>query len=248
MKMIKTRLITYPIAYIMWGGLMWYSQIISPIDLTHYLYYIPLCNAGFYHILQTSPYWVIEFFRIIYLYSFSICIIGGIGYYLIIKKDYLKADIILIDIALGWLIAGLIYTFVVVQSPFQVGVAQDLINTPYLWIFTKPTYEIPSLHTAYSVLMALHFKNEKSKIKYLFYAFGILIPISTLFMGQHWIIDVITGIIFAYLLYRIPKEVHLKIHHALNYLAGHYGICERMCEKNIEITNKVSGQRNRGLV
>ena len=67
-------------------------------------------------------------------------------------------------------------------------------------------------------------------------------------MGQHWIIDVITGIIFAYLLYRIPKEVHLKIHHALNYLAGHYGICERMCEKNIEITNKVSGQRNRGLV
>jgi len=218
MKMIKIRVITYPIAYIMWGGLMWYSQIITPLDLTHYLQYIPLCNAEFYHILQTSPYWVIEFFRIIYMYLFTICIVGGIGYYLIIKKDYLKADTILIDIALGWLIAGLIYTFVVVQSPFQVGVANDLVNNNLLWVVTKPTYEIPSLHTAYSVLMALHFKDEKSKIKYFFYALGILIPISTLFMGQHWIVDVITGIIFAYLLYKLPKNIHLKIHKAINQL------------------------------
>nr|WP_232210883.1 phosphatase PAP2 family protein [Methanothermococcus okinawensis] len=222
--MIITRLITYPTAYVMWGGMMWYSQIISPFDFTSYLHYIPLCNANFYHLLQTSPYFLIEFFRIIYLYSFTFCIVGGIGYYLIVKRDYLKSDVILIDIALGWLIAGLIYTFFVVQSPFQVGVANDLTHDSLLWIFTKPTYEIPSLHTAYSVLMALHFKDEKSKIKYLFYALGILIPISTLFMGQHWIVDVITGIIFAYILYKLPKNIHLRIHDAINVLSGCYGI------------------------
>ncbi len=202
----------------MWGGLMWYSQIITPINLTQYLHYVPLCNSQFYHTLQTLPYWIIEFFRIIYMYLFAACVIGGIGYYLIIRRDYLKADIILIDIALGWLIAGLIYTFVVVKSPFQVGVAHDLVNDSILWLFTKPTYEIPSLHTTYSVLMALHFKDEKSSIKYIFYALGILIPISTLVMGQHWIVDVITGIIFAYILYKFPKNIHKKIHKAINQL------------------------------
>ncbi|WP_292460875.1 phosphatase PAP2 family protein [Methanothermococcus sp.] len=227
MKEIIVRLITYPIVYILWGGLMWYSQIITPLDFTYYLHYIPLCNAKFYNILQTSPFIIIEFFRIIYLYLFTFCIVGGIGYYLIIKRDYLKSDIILVDIAFGWLIAGLIYTFFVVQSPFQVGVAHDLVNDNLLWICTKPTYEIPSLHTAYSVLMALHFKDEKSKIRYFFYALGILIPISTLFMGQHWIIDVITGIIFAYILYRLPKNIHLKIHNVLNYLSGYYDIIKK---------------------
>jgi membrane-associated phospholipid phosphatase len=219
MKKIKIRLLTYPIAYIMWGGLMWYSQAITPLDLTNYLQYIPLCNAQFYNTLQSSPFIIIEFFRIVYMYLFTVCVVGGIGYYLIIKRDYLKADIILIDIALGWLIAGLIYAFIVVKSPFQVGVAHDLVHDNLLWLFTKPTYEIPSLHTTYSVLMALHFKNEKNKIKYFFYILGVLIPISTLFMGQHWIVDVITGIIFAYLLYKFPKDFHKKIHKAINQLS-----------------------------
>lgn len=220
MKKIWVRIMAYPLGYLMWGGLMWYSQAITPLDLTNYLLKIPLCNSIFYNILQSLPYTTILFFKIIYVYAFTLCIIGGIGYYLIVRRDFLKSDIILVDLVIGWFIAGLIYTIFVVKAPFQVDVAHDLVNEHFIWIFTKPTYEIPSLHTAYSVLMALHFKNEPSNIKYIFYLLGVLIPISTLIMGQHWVVDVVTGILFAYFLYNLPKDIHLKIYNILNYLSG----------------------------
>ncbi len=223
-KRILVRLATYPIAYIMWGGLMWYSQIITPLDLTNLLLKLPLCNSEFYMHLQSLPNIVIEFFRIIYLYGFSFMIVGGIVYYLFIKKDFLKSDMILIDLALGWLFAGLIYTFVVVKSPFQVDVAKDLINYHYFWIFTKPTYEIPSLHTAYAFLLALHLKDEKP-LNYIYFALAILIPISTLIMGMHWIVDVITGILYGYIIYKFPKNIHIKISKAIDFLAGHIKPC-----------------------
>jgi membrane-associated phospholipid phosphatase len=208
----------------MWGGLMWYSQIITPIDVTNLLLKLPLCNKEFYLTLQSLPAVIIEFFKIIYLYGFSFEIVGGIGYYLFIKKDFLKSDTILIDLALGWLFAGLIYSIIVVQSPFQVGVAKDFIDMHYFWIFTKPTYEIPSLHTAYSLLLALHFKDEKY-LNYVYFALAILIPISTLIMGMHWIVDVITGILYGYIIYKFPKSIHLKINKALDLLAGHIKPC-----------------------
>ncbi len=223
-KRILVRLATYPIAYIMWGGLMWYSQIITPLDLTNLLLKLPLCNSEFYMHLQSLPNIVIEFFRIIYLYGFSSMIVGGIAYYLFIKKDFLKSDMILIDLAFGWLFAGLIYTFVVVKSPFQVDVAKDLINYHYFWIFTKPTYEIPSLHTAYAFLLALHLKDEKP-LNYIYFALAILIPISTLIMGMHWIVDVITGILYGYIIYKFPKNIHIKISKAIDFLAGHIKPC-----------------------
>jgi hypothetical protein len=98
-KRILVRLAVYPIAYILWGGLMWYSQIITPIDVTNLLLKLPLCNKEFYLTLQSLPAVIIEFFKIIYLYGFSFEIVGGIGYYLFIKKDFLKSDTILIDLA-----------------------------------------------------------------------------------------------------------------------------------------------------
>ncbi|XRP97682.1 phosphatase PAP2 family protein [Methanocaldococcus sp. 16A] len=223
-KRILVRLAVYPIAYIMWGGLMWYSQIIEPIDATNLLLKLPLCNKEFYMVLQSLPSIIIEFFKIIYLYGFSFMIVGGIAYYLFIKKNFLKSDIILVDLALGWLFAGLIYTIIVVQSPFQVGVTKDLINSNFFWIFTKPTYEIPSLHTAYSLLLALHFKDEKF-LNYIYFALAVLIPISTLIMGMHWIVDVITGILYGYAIYKFPKTIHLEISKALDFLAGHIKPC-----------------------
>ena len=223
-KRILVRLATYPIAYILWGGLMWYSQIIKPIDFTHLLLKLPLCNKEFYLVLQSLPDIIIIIFKIIYLFGFSSMIICGIAYYLFIKKDFLKSDMILVDLALGWLFAGLIYTFIVVKSPFQVGVAKDLIDSHFFWIFTKPTYEIPSLHTAYSLLLALHFKDEKY-LNYVYFALAILIPISTLIMGMHWIVDVITGILYGYIIYKFPKSIHLKINKALDLLAGHIKPC-----------------------
>jgi len=219
-KKILIRIMVYPLAYVLWGGYMWYYQLVSPYDLTHYLLELPLCNSNFYNFLQSLNPIIIEFFRIIYTYFFSISIIGGIGFYLLYKKNLLKSDKIMIDIALGWLIAGIIYAIFIVKSPFQAGVGHDLINLHYLWITTRPEYEIPSLHTAYSVLIALHYIGEKHKIKYLFIALGILIPISTLITGQHWVVDVIAGIIFGYLLYKIPEKYYLNIYCALNSLAG----------------------------
>lgn len=204
---------------------MWYSQIIKPYDFTHLILEFPLCNYKFYHILQTLPSFIIMFFKFIYLYCFTFVIIFGIGYYLFIKKDFLKSDTILVDLAIGWLLAGIIYSIAVVKSPFQVDVAKNLINMNLFWIFTKPTYEIPSLHTAYSFLIALHYKDEDSNIKYLFYILAILIPISTLIVGMHWIVDVITGYIYGYIIYKIPKNIHYKIYQTLEFLAGYIKIC-----------------------
>ncbi|CAB3287871.1 Phosphoesterase PA-phosphatase related [Methanocaldococcus lauensis] len=223
-RRIVVRLAVYPIAYIMWGGLMWYSQILKPIDGTTLLMTLPLCNRNFYLILQSLPTVVIEFFKIIYLYGFSLMIICGIAYYLFIKKDFLKSDIILIDLALGWLFAGIIYSIFVVKSPFQVNVAKDLVDMHYFWIFTKPTYEIPSLHTAYSFLLALHFKDE-TYLNYIYFTLAILIPISTLILGMHWIVDIITGIIYGYFIYKFPKLFHKKISDALDFLAGYIKPC-----------------------
>ncbi len=218
-KNILVRLLLYPITYIMWGGYMWYSQIITPYNFTHLVLLLPLHNAEFYSIIQNLNPVIIEFFKIIYLYGFSSAIIFGVGYYLFIKKDFLKSDIIVVDLAIGWFFAGLIYCIAIIYSPFQVGIAKNLINFSYFWIFTKPTYEVPSLHTAYTFLLALHYKDEYP-INIIFYILSILIPIATLIMGMHWVIDVITGYIFGYLIYKFPKNIHLKVNKVLNYIAN----------------------------
>ena len=62
----------------------------------------------------------------------------------------------------------------------------------------------PSLHTANVIFLSLlFFKYAKRTPKYIIYAFSVLVIFSIFYLGIHWYIDFVAGLITAYAGYRI---------------------------------------------
>lgn len=66
-----------------------------------------------------------------------------------------------------------------------------------------PTNCLPSLHVAYSYLASFVFLQEQRSKFIFFFVWATLIAISTMTTKQHYFIDVVIGLIFACLIYRL---------------------------------------------
>jgi membrane-associated phospholipid phosphatase len=73
------------------------------------------------------------------------------------------------------------------------GLFNDLVR--FIYAHDAPYNCFPSLHTSLSTVMALYFVFIKSKWKLFFVIISLLIILSTLFVKQHYILDVIAGLI-----------------------------------------------------
>ncbi len=72
----------------------------------------------------------------------------------------------------------------------------------YNKISPNPVAAVPSLHAAYSMLFALFLTRMfKTKWRYLSWVYPALIWIGTTYMGEHYVIDIVIGIIYAVLGY-----------------------------------------------
>ena len=80
----------------------------------------------------------------------------------------------------------------------------------YNKISPNPVAAVPSLHAAYSMLFVLFMMfYYKSKWRHLAWMYPILIWVGTTYMGEHYVIDIVIGIIYAILGYLATPYVVL---------------------------------------
>ncbi|MFJ7726255.1 phosphatase PAP2 family protein [Neobacillus sp. NPDC097160] len=124
-------------------------------------------------------------------------------------KVYLKT---LLLIVIAELICFVIYFFFQTTVPRQTLVGDHFLNDLVQWIYTKdrPFNCFPSIHvlTTFAVMLAsLHIKNKHLVNTLCIHISGSVIIISTLFVKQHVIFDMIGSMFLVTFLYGISFEL-----------------------------------------
>lgn len=98
----------------------------------------------------------------------------------------------------------------------QIGWTWDL-SSYYSQLNPNPVAAIPSLHSAYPVLVFLALYNYSKKLAWVFSPYIILVWITIVYTGEHYVVDIIPGVAYAlgayYLVYNftpIRRFVTLK--------------------------------------
>ena len=124
-------------------------------------------------------------------------------------KVYLKT---LIIIVVAELICFVIYFFFQTTVPRPTIAGDNIFNNLVLWIYSKdrPFNCFPSIHvlTTFIIMLAsLHIKNKHLLNNLCIHVIGTLIIISTLFVKQHVIFDMIGSMFLVTFLYGIAFEL-----------------------------------------
>jgi hypothetical protein len=124
-------------------------------------------------------------------------------------KVYLKT---LILIVVAELICFVIYFFFQTTVPRPTIVGNNLFNNLVSWIYEndRPFNCFPSIHvlTTFAIMLAsLHIKNKHLLTNICIHVVGTLIIISTLFVKQHVIFDMISSMFLVTFLYGIALEL-----------------------------------------
>jgi membrane-associated phospholipid phosphatase len=98
------------------------------------------------------------------------------------------------------LVAYLVYLFFQTYVPRLPVEPNDLFSGLLNFIYTndQPYNCFPSLHVALSVSAATYFMFIKHKMKWLFLLIAVLISLSTLFVKQHFVLDVLSGAVLGF--------------------------------------------------
>lgn len=79
-----------------------------------------------------------------------------------------------------------------------------------LWKIDQPHNLLPSLHVSASFLSAFICNKFNKKIGIVLIILALLISASTVFVKQHYILDVITGFLFAVMAYKLFNKLQIK--------------------------------------
>jgi membrane-associated phospholipid phosphatase len=185
---LASMLIYLPINRLISGG----TTLELPIDS-----YIPLIPIFIFPYLGALLFWV---FTIIYINLTQD------------KKTLVTTNLIFI---IATLTSALIYvvlpTFVASRPTI---IASDIPTTLLKWLYENDRVynAAPSGHTFYTVISLLIWWTLKPKYRTIFVIISGLIILSTIFTHQHYILDLITGIIFALVIYySINRQKILKV-------------------------------------
>ena len=191
-----------------------------------------LC-AVLYLVLHTGIFFLISNFRepVIYIHTSIDDIIPVCEYFIIpyvmwflafagaliffAKNDRKNYWRLFIALFLGTVLCSLIYLIVpnaisMEQITRNENIFSGLLNL--VWYVDNPTNACPSLHVLTSTVIAVvvyysDYFRDKALSKWLIIVFMILICISTMFVKQHSIIDVLVGGILGIVLSLISKRV-----------------------------------------
>jgi len=147
------------------------------------------------------PY--IEFFVIIYIYAFYTLLVLTDLYYALIQTGKFRKY--LFAATLNVTLACLIYIVFPTRNIIQAG---NLPNT-FLSELMQKYYEadvamncLPSLHVASSILSALFlYEDARKEYGWMALTTAILVSISTIFVRQHYVLDIPAGILHALFVY-----------------------------------------------
>jgi len=128
------------------------------------------------------------------------------------RERYLR---LLINLNIGMITCYIIYYFYPTYVPRPTIVGTDFFSSlvSSLYEVDKPYNCFPSIHVLDSVLIALYMCESEKVYKWakvVCVVMAISISISTLFIKQHYFADVISGIVFAYILYFSFKNLKFK--------------------------------------
>jgi len=116
-------------------------------------------------------------------------------------------------------------TFVVLPTapPWLAGDGLNLISGDSVSSFLSPIRNLflmfesdkfaafPSLHVAYALLFLFYVTRIKSKLCYLAYPITLGIIFSVIYLGQHYVIDIIGGAVYCIVSYLISERLLLKV-------------------------------------
>ncbi len=119
----------------------------------------------------------------------------------------------LITIVIGELICFFIYFFyqTTVPRPTIEGSGVFVMLVKYIYAHDRPVNCFPSIHvlTTYAIMLAsFHIKNIHRMNKYFIHVMGSLIILSTLFIKQHVILDMIASMFLVAFIYGSVFEVY----------------------------------------
>jgi membrane-associated phospholipid phosphatase len=118
---------------------------------------------------------------------------------------------------------GLIEPIAHVSSAIWAAFGIHDFPSVYNKISPNPVAAVPSLHAAYSMLFALFLTRLfKTKWRLLAWTYPALIWIGTTYMGEHYVIDIIIGVLYAVLGYFAAPYVLTPIQEACKKLLRYY--------------------------
>lgn len=191
--------------YSIWGKILDFEKSFATgFNFNDIFNKIPFNDASFIRFYQ--PEWLNSFFRFIYNNGFIIPAIIPI-YRATIGKDFKK----MLQYSLCAHIVQVIfispfYALVKLQEVWFVQGEPDMLNRglSYAEASGWTLNCFPSMHTSIAFAMFLLVIRENNKVfKYVWGTYCILVIYSTMYLKIHWVIDVIAGIIFAYLIVKL---------------------------------------------
>lgn len=182
---------TYMISY-------WIPKFIIDVNRAHYIYtyldnLIPLFSPAV----------------IIYILSFIQWIIA---IYILLKQDTIFGYKVSLAIIIGSIIGFtifLVFPTGVLRTNFEINNVFDWILSQ-IYFVDNPINACPSFHcfcSTITIIILKYSKNIDNKYRIINTIFSILVYASTLLTKQHYLIDVPTGILTAYLSYLISDKL-----------------------------------------
>ncbi|WP_347708642.1 phosphatase PAP2 family protein [Clostridium sp. D53t1_180928_C8] len=196
--------------------LVWFIMI--PIINVNYILASLLAKNG--HDLTIALDKIIPFksiFIIPYVYWYIYIIIGFLFILMNSRIDYMR---LFISFLIGMCVCYAVYYIYPTEITRPIisnsNILNNLVNGIYL--ADKPVNCFPSLHvlTTYFIMRYTKYENSRKKFYYT-QVIGILIILSTLFIKQHFVVDVIGGILLGEITILLVKKIDdYKIEKILN--------------------------------
>ena len=133
-------------------------------------------------------------FNVVYYLGFAGSIALIVAYLLLYLKDLYTSDQLLVRYLMAYAVAGAIYLVAHIYAPHIVynlpGYTSE--NT----LLTRQEFVLPSLHNAFVTINIIALWKYRRRLggKALIFI-NTLIPFATVFLGHHWVYDVLTGIL-----------------------------------------------------
>ena len=144
-------------------------------------------------------------FNGVYYLGFAGSIALVVIYVLVYMRDLETSDRLLGMYLTGYTVAGIIYLLFHVYAPHVVynlpGYSSE--NT----LFTRQEFVFPSLHNTFITINIIALWKYRDRLGgKLLILINSLVPFATLFLGHHWIYDIIGGIVLGTIVSRLPMK------------------------------------------
>jgi membrane-associated phospholipid phosphatase len=185
------------------------------LKIDEWLYSIPF-NDGMW-LRQLAHPFLDKIFLTIYVHGFVLCLFVLTIYFLLTGQPNKIIHAMFAGFFLQYL---LILPFHFWVDGHQVWLVQNQIEgyqylDPLLGhrTFTQPivpslNHVFPSMHTSIAtVAILIALREASAHIKYFFVTLNVAIIISTVYLGIHWVVDIIGGVIFGYLVFKLADRI-----------------------------------------